>query len=109
MVRGRWVICDRYFYDYYIRFKTLGYPVPKILEQLVYKLTPNPHLLMVFDVNPLISYRRRKGEHPLWYYVHARKEYLKIACKKEAIVINTERPFDKIQEIINKVIEGVLL
>lgn len=108
MVKGRWVICDRYFYDYYIRFKVLGYPVPKILEWLIYRLTPNPHLLIVFDVNPLISYKRRKGEHPLWYYVYARREYLKIAKIKKTMIINTEESFNKVQQLINKIIDKTL-
>lgn len=108
MIKGRWVICDRYFYDYYIRFKVLGYPVPKILEWVVYEFTPNPHLLIVFDVNPVISYKRRRGEHPLWYYVYARKEYLRIAKNKKGVVINTEKPFKEVQNEVNKTILRVL-
>ena len=104
MLRGYWVICDRYFYDYYIRFKVLGYPIPWILEFLVYHLTPNPHVLIVFDVNPKISYNRRKGEHPLWYYFLARKEYLKLAKLKGAIILNTERPLHDVQKIINQIL-----
>ncbi|NPB00200.1 MAG: hypothetical protein GXO10_02395 [Crenarchaeota archaeon] len=109
MLKGRWVICDRYFYDYYIRFKCLGYPIPKVLEFLVLKLTPRPSLLIVLDTNPLLSYKRREGEHPLWYYVIARKEYLKLAEKLNGVVINTMRPFDVVQMIINRVIERTLL
>jgi len=109
MLRGRWVICDRYFYDYYIRFKCLGYPIPRFLEFLVYKLTPRPSLLLVLDTNPLLSYERRKHEHPLWYYVLARREYLKLAERMNGIVINTMRPFDVVQVIINKVIEKTLI
>ncbi len=109
ILRGRWVICDRYFYDYYIRFKCLGYPVPRILEFLVYKLTPRPSLLIVLDTNPLLSYKRREGEHPLWYYVIARREYLKLARRMNGIIINTMRPFDVVQIIINKIIEDLLI
>ena len=109
MLKGRWVICDRYFYDYYIRFKVLGYPVPRIIEWLVYSLTPSPHLLIIFDVNPLISYKRRREEHPLWYYVYARKEYFKLAKTKKAVIINTERPFKEVQRTVNRLITKMLL
>ncbi len=109
MLKGRWIICDRYFYDYYIRFKCLGYPVPKFLEFLVFKLTPRPSLLLVLDTNPLLSYKRREGEHPLWYYVIARKEFLKLAKRMNGIVINTMRPFDVVQLIINRIIEDTLI
>ncbi|NPA69384.1 MAG: hypothetical protein GXO26_01120 [Crenarchaeota archaeon] len=109
ILRGRWIICDRYFYDYYIRFKCLGYPVPKLLEFLVYKLTPRPSLLIVLDTNPLLSYKRREGEHPLWYYVIARREYLKLAKRMNGIIINTMRPFDVVQMVINKIIEDFLI
>ena len=109
MLKGRWVICDRYFYDYYIRFKVLGYPVPRIVEWFVYRLTPSPHLLIIFDVNPLISYKRRRGEHPLWYYVYARKEYFKLAKMKKAVIMNTEKPFEEVQHVINRLIIEILL
>jgi len=109
MLKGRWVICDRYFYDYYIRFRVLGYPVPKIIEWLVYRLTPAPHLLIIFDVNPLISYKRRGGEHPLWYYVYARKEYFRLAKIKKAVVINTEKSFEEVQRTVNRLIIVTLL
>jgi len=109
MLKGRWVICDRYFYDYYIRFKVLGYPVPKIVEWFVYRLTPSPHLLIIFDVNPLISYRRRRGEHPLWYYIYARREYFKLAKVKKAVIINTEKSFEEVQRAINKLVTEMLL
>ena len=109
MLKGRWVICDRYFYDYYIRFRVLGYPVPKIIEWLVYRLTPAPHLLIIFDVNPLISYKRRGGEHPLWYYIYARKEYFRLAKIKKAVVINTEKSFEEVQRIVNRLIIETLL
>ncbi len=109
ILRGRWVICDRYFYDYYIRFKCLGYIFPKFLEKIVYKLSPRPHLLIVFDVNPLISYKRRAGEHPIWYYVLARREYLRLARELGGYIVNTQRPFDVVQEILNRLIERRLL
>jgi len=109
MLKGRWVICDRYFYDYYIRFRVLGYPVPKIIEWLVYRLTPAPHLLIIFDVNPLISYKRRGGEHPLWYYVYARKEYFRLAKIKKAVIINTEKSFEEVQRTVNRLIIVTLL
>ena len=109
MLKGRWIICDRYFYDYYIRLKVLGYPIPKVIEWIVYRLTPSPHLLIILDVSPLVSYRRRKEEHPLWYYIYARKEYLKLAKKKRAIIINTERPFEEVQQIINRLVARTLL
>ena len=109
ILRGRWVICDRYFYDYYIRFKCLGYPVPRLLEKLVYKLTPRPNLIIVLDVNPILSFLRRKGEHPLWYYVLARREFLKLARELGGYIINTQRPFEVVQHLINKVIERELL
>ena len=105
MLRGRWVICDRYFYDYYIRFKCLGYVVPKILEFLVYKLTPRPHVIIVLDVNPIISYKRRRREHPLWYYVIARREYHRIARMFKAPIIDTTRKsIEETQSILRKII-----
>ncbi len=109
ILRGRWVICDRYFYDYYIRFKCLGYIFPRFLEFIVYKLTPRPHLLVVFDVNPLISYKRREGEHPIWYYILARREYHRLARELGGVILNTQRPFDVVQAILNKLIESTLI
>ena len=100
MIRGKWVICDRYFYDYFIRMKILGYPIPKILEWLIYYLTPKPHMLIILDVNPLLSCYRRKREHPLWYYVLARKEYHRLAKLKSAYLINTERDISTVEKLI---------
>ena len=108
-LRGRWVLCDRYFYDYFIRLKVLGYPVPRVLDWLVFKLTPRPHLLLILDVNPLLSYRRRDGEHPLWYYVMARKFFHKLAREMHGIIINTERPYNKSQALINAIVEDTLI
>ncbi len=109
ILRGRWVICDRYYYDYYIRFKCLGYPTSGLLERLVLRLTPKPSLLIVLDVNPILSFLRRQGEHPLWYYVLARREFLRLAKELGGYVINTQKSFDLVQNLINRIVEKRLI
>ncbi len=112
MLHGRWVIADRFFYDFFVRFKCLGYPMPSILELLYLKVVPHPHLLVIFDVSPEISFKRRRHEHPLWYYRKARGEYRRIACQLNAPILNTERDFDEVQQeletlIVQRLIRGV--
>ncbi len=109
MLKGEWVIADRYFYDYYIRFKCLGYPMPRPLEKVYLRLVPRPHLLIVFDVDPKISFQRRGAEHPLWYYYRARKAFFNLAKRLHAPILNTERDFDVVQEDINNLIRTHLL
>jgi len=108
-IMGRWVICDRYFYDYFIRLKVLGYPIPKIIEWLAFNVVPRPHLFIVLDVNPILSYKRRSGEHPLWYYVLARKEFIKLAKKLNGILINTQKPYEYVQAYINVTIKKMTM
>lgn len=104
MLKGEWIIADRYFYDYFIRFKCLGYFIPPILRKLYLYVIPHPHLLIIFDVSPEVSFRRRGGEHPLWYYRKARKEFLRLAKITNSPIINTERDFSEVQDDINKLI-----
>ncbi len=107
-LRGRWVIADRYFYDYFIRFKCLGYPVPKFLEYLYYYVVPKPSLVIVFDVPPEVSYERRK-EHPLWYYKLARREYLRLSKLLGAYVLETLDPFPTVQRRLCSLLTSTLL
>lgn len=109
MLRGRWVIADRYFYDFLIRFKCLGYPVPFLLEKLYLHLIPHPHLLVVFDISPEISFQRRRSEHPLWYYVRARRAYWWLAKCLKAPILNTERDFNKVQNELERMIYDKLI
>jgi len=100
-LRGEWTIADRFFYDYYLRLKLLGYNV-KGLGFIYERLFPKYGV--VFDVSPEIAYSRRR-EHPRWYYEKARAKYLEIAEKNEYPVLKTERPFEVVQKELNTIIE----
>ena len=102
-LRGEWVIADRFFYDYFLRSKLLGYNV-RGLEGIYSRLFPKYGVTL--DVDPQIAYERRR-EHPVWYYVKAREEYLKIAEKHKYPIFVTDRPFQEVQEEINKYFEGI--
>lgn len=103
-LKGEWVIADRFFYDYYLRLKLLDYNV-KGLNTIYERLFPKRGV--VFDINPKLAYLRRR-EHPMWYYVKAREKYLELAEKHCYPVLQTEKPFESVQEELNKIIEGYL-
>lgn len=104
LLKGRIVIVDRYFYDFYVRFKCLGYPMPSFLRWFYTRFVPKPLLVIYMETRPEISFKRRKGEHPLWYYRKALKEYRVIAKDIFAYKINTEKPFNEVQDLINCII-----
>ncbi len=102
-LRGEWVIADRFFYDYFLRLKLLGYNV-RGLGGIYGRLFPKYGVTL--DLAPQIAYRKRR-EHPVWYYVKAREEYLKIAEKRKYPIFRTDRPFNEVQREINKYFEGI--
>lgn len=92
-LKGEWIIADRFFFDYFLRLKLLGYKV-RGLERIYRRLFPKYGV--VFDVAPDIAFKRRE-EHPPWYYVKARKEYLEISSRFNYPVLRTDKPFDEVQ------------
>ena len=103
-LKGEWVIADRFFYDYFLRLKLLGYNVKGL--EWVYRLL-FPKYGIVFDISPELAYERRR-EHPKWYYVKAREEYLRIAEEHNYPILRTDRPFEEVQKEINQYFEGIM-
>jgi thymidylate kinase len=83
------IIFDRYFYDYTISFKELGYS--SMLVDKIFLFFPKPDVGFIFDVKPEIAYSRKKHDHsaPLDQYFRQRKRYLRLAREKGLPVINT--------------------
>ena len=108
MLKGRWVVVDRYFYDFYVRFKCLGYPMPGFLKWLFTRAVLKPAIAITLDVRPEISSARRK-DNPYWYHVKARGEHARLSEELHHPKINTERPFEIVQEEINKLIRMQVL
>jgi len=108
MLRGRWVVVDRYFYDFYVRFKCLGYPMPGFLKWLFTRVVLRPALAITLDVRPEISSARRR-DNPYWYHRRAREEHARLSEELRTPRINTERPFDVVQEEINELIRKRVL
>lgn len=108
MLRGRWVVVDRYFYDFYVRFKCLGYPMPGLLKWLFTRAVLRPALAITLDVRPEISSARRR-DNPYWYHKRAREEHAHLSEELRHPRMNTERPFEAVQEEINNLIRRRLL
>ena len=108
LLKGRWVVVDRYFYDFYVRYKCLGYPMPRALKWFYTRLVLRPALVIVMEVRPEISLARRGGEHPLWYYRKALREYRALAEELGAFVLNTERPFEEVQKDVTRLVSMCL-
>jgi len=108
MLKGRWVVVDRYFYDFYVRFKCLGYPMPGFLRWLFTRAVLRPALVITLDVRPEISSARRR-DNPYWYHKRAREEHARLSEELHHFRINTERPFEEVQEEINSIIRRRLL
>jgi len=99
--RGKLVLFDRYFYDYAISFRELGYS-SSFVERLFLSL-PKPDIGFVFDAAPEIAYQRKKHDHAANpdYYRRQRSRYLNLAGIKAFLVIDTSsRPPNESQRIL---------
>lgn len=108
LLKGRWVVVDRYFYDFYVRFKCLGYPMPDFLKWLFTRAVLRPAIAITLDVRPELSSARRQ-DNPYWYHKKAREEHARLSKELRHYKINTERPFAIVQEEINNIILKRLL
>lgn len=102
------VICDRFLFDYFLKYKLIGYSV-KGLETIYRRLIPKYGIC--FDVSPKETYSKRRDLEPLSfsYYVEARNIYHKIAEEHEFPILDTtEQPFDVVQNEVNRYFVRVL-
>ena len=93
LAKYKYVICDRYFYDFYLSFEYYGY-ADEFIKLLCFKILPKPDLTFVLDVPPKIAYERKK-EHPLNFYVEQRRRYLHLASRFNLNLIDTSKEFDE--------------
>ncbi len=103
--RNQITIFDRYFYDYLMTYKYLGYN--NFLIEKLFLFLPKPDVGFVLDVSPEIAYQRKKEDHEanLNYYQIQRQNYLRLAKAKDLQIINTEKSFEKIVRELLKILK----
>lgn len=86
----RIVVADRYFFDYILRHKLLGYPIDG-LEWIYKRLMPRHGAIL--DV-PLEVVLKRRFQHPAWYHKKAKEEFKKLAKEKNYAIFDTSKNID---------------
>lgn len=101
---GKSIICDRYFYDMQIQLSYLGMAGKNYLR-LYNLLTPKPKIAFFLSVSPEKAFNRVK-EYDKTYFNVKNRLYKKI--KSKLIVINTNKPFNDVQNEIESKIKSAL-
>ncbi len=103
LIRKRWVICDRYFYDFAISFQYYGY-TNKFINKIYLKFLPSPHITFVLDVPANLAMKRAK-ELNINYYIEQRERYLNLAKEDNLFVMDTTPPINRLKEnIMNRIL-----
>jgi dTMP kinase len=111
---GEIVIMDRYYYSN-IAYQAARGLDPANIKEINEKFAPGPDLIIVLDIDPRIGMvrvneRKNKVEHfeNVTYLEKVRKQFLKIGKQSNAILIETDKPIDKVQKDIENAIKDKL-
>jgi thymidylate kinase len=104
--RGRLVILDRYYYDFFVDQRRFRLDVPPRLVEWGFRLVPKPDLVFCLDVPPDVV-QARKAEVPYEETVRQREAFLSLATRlPNGAVIDASRPVD---EVAADVVRRILL
>jgi thymidylate kinase len=95
-LRGRLVMLDRYYYDFFVDQRRFRLDVPPRLVELAFRGVPKPDLVFCLDVPPDIV-QARKAEVPYEETVRQREAFLALATRlPNGRVIDASRPVDEV-------------
>jgi dTMP kinase len=108
--RKRIVVCDRYYYS------TLAYQsIHGVDFNLIYRMNkkfPEPNIVILLDVNPEISIKRKDGGKEYYEKIEflklVRKKFLEMASDFNFVVISAEDSLEIVQNKVRKVIEYLI-
>lgn len=105
-LRGRLVMLDRYYYDFFVDQRRFRLDVPPRLVEWGFRLVPKPDLVFCLDVPP-DTVQARKAEVPYGETVRQREAFLALAARlPNGNVIDGSRPVD---EVATDVVRRILL
>ena len=97
VLRGKTIICDRYFFDFAISFEYYGYTC-NIVSKIYLFFMPKPDKTVLLDVYPEIAKKRETGDsHSLEFFMEQRERYLSLAKKRNFLIINGNKSINEIQ------------
>lgn len=103
-IKRKLIIFDRYYYDYYADIYRYHYSFADSIPHMFSFMIPSPDLIFVLDAPAEVLYKRKK-ELPVEEIDKQRKAFLKFAHnKKNAFVIDVNRPLDDIVKDITSCI-----
>ena len=85
-LRGKIVICDRYFFDELVHLRYLG--LNDLIFNIFLYIVPNPKNLIYIEVPPDLA-RERKPEHNTAYYTQKYEIYKYVVKKKNITTIKS--------------------
>jgi len=98
--RNKYVICDRYFYDFITIFEYLGY-CGHIMSSIYSSAIPRPDITFLLDVNPEIARKREINDrHNPDFFIEQRNRYISLANKLDFKIIRTNQRIEKAEEEI---------
>lgn len=104
-LRGRVLVCDRYFLDLAVHATYHGL-MNQSLERVYRSLTPKDNIVIILDLAPELALER-EGEHHLDYYIEKRELYLERAELWQATVISVGA-LEETQKSIHRILHPVL-
>jgi len=98
LMRGQVVVCDRYFYNFFLSFEYYGYASARTTAFCTHHL-PRPNLSFVLDCEPEIACRReRDGSHELAFFQAQRERYRSLAHRLQFDLIDTNQTLPQTTE-----------
>ena len=100
LIQGQVVVCDRYFYNFFLSFEYYGYASARTTAFCTCHL-PRPDLSFVLDCEPEIAWRReRDGLHNLAFFQAQRERYRSLARRLQFDLIDTNQALERTAEQI---------
>ncbi len=100
LIRGRAVVCDRYFYNFFLSFEYYGYSSHQTTAFCTQHI-PRPDLSFVLDCEPELAHKRENnGSHDLAFFQAQRVHYQRMARRLHFELIDTNQVLEKTSEQI---------
>mgnify|MGYP000073557035 CR=1 FL=1 len=108
--RGEFVVCDRFIWDNYVKYKALGYDI-WLLDRLCMLIKPK--IGIILDLKPELAVRRVSQRE--WHYRYTeehyqveREEFRRIGKALGFAIISTDRPMEETEELIRNYVRSKL-
>ena len=106
LVRGRAIVCDRYFYNFFLSFEYYGYSSSQT-SAFCTRYLPRPDISYVLDCDPEIAWNREKDRsHDLEFFHAQRERYRSLAQRLKFYLIDTNQPMKTSTEQIRILLEN---